>query len=229
MVPIIIIGSVLLFLLIICLIPAGLRIKYNGEFYLYGDYGLIKIKLIPKKKKIKISDYSEKKMKKREEKQKKKLAKSEKKSAAKGHKFNKPAEKSDNVLTASLKDPDRRFDMISQLYDILTVVISEFAAILKIKLFKLHVVVGSPEPSKTAILYGGACAAAGNLVNLIGQYTDIEKSNKNSVYVVPDFIAEKTTASADVSVTLSIGGIIVFLFKIRKIIKKVLKLLQEDK
>ena len=224
-----IIGAILLVILIICLIPAGLRIKYNEEFSLYGVYGLIRFKLIPKKQKIKISDYSERKMKKQEEKQKKKLEKSEKKAAAKGHKFAKPAGSSDNVLTASLKDPERRLDMISQLYDIVTVVLNEFAAILTVKFFRLHVVIGTPDPAKTAVLYGSSCAAAGNLVNLLGQYTDIEKNEKNSVYVVPDFVSEKTTANADVAITLSIGGIIVFLFKIRKIIKKVLKLLQEDK
>ena len=224
-----IIGAVLLVIVIICMIPAGLRIKYTDGFYLYAVYGLIKIKLIPKKQKIRVSDYSEKKMKRLEEKQKKKLEKNEKKQSAKAAKSEAKKESGDNVLTASLKDPERRFDMISKLYDIITVVLNEFAAILKVKFFRLHVVVGSPEPSKTAILYGGACAAAGNLVNLLGQYTDIEKNEKNSVYIIPDFTAEKTTASADVAVTLSIGGVIVFLFRIRKIIKEVLKLLQEDK
>nr|MBQ1848108.1 hypothetical protein [Clostridia bacterium] len=58
---------------------------------------------------------------------------------------------------------------------------------------------------------------------------DIEKNGKNSVYVVPDFTSQKTTASADVAVTLSIGGIFVFLFRIRKTIKEIIALLQEDK
>ncbi len=212
----------MLLFILLCLIPVGIRIRYNEDFYMYAVAGFIKIKLIPKKKKIRISDYSEKKMKKAAEKQRKKLDKSKKKSKTA------KKESKDNVLTASLKDPDRRFDMISRLYDILTVVLSEFAAILKIKFFRLHAVIGSPEASTTAILYGGACAAAGNIVNLLGQYTDIEKNKKNSIYVAPDFTADKTTASADVSITLCIGGVFVFLIKIRKIIKEILGLLQED-
>ncbi len=214
----------MLLVALLCVIPVGLRIRYNEDFYLYAVVGFIKIKLIPKRKKIRISDYSEKKMKKAAEKQAKKLKKSEKKSSSGVKKEGK-----DNVLTASLKDPERRFDMISRLYDIITVVLDEFAARLKFKLFKLHAVIGSPDPSTTGILYGGACAAAGNLVNLVGQYTDIEKNGKNSVYVVPDFTSQKTTASADVAVTLSIGGIFVFLFRIRKTIKEIIALLQEDK
>ena len=207
-----ILGGVLLFIALLCVIPVGLRIRYDEDFYVYAVFGFIKIKLIPKKNRIRVSDYSEKKMKKAAEKNRKKLEQSEKKSK-KAKK-----ESKDNVLTASLKDPDRRFDMISKLYDILTVVLSEFAAILKIRFFKLRAVIGSPEASTTAILYGGACAAAGNIVNLLGQYTDIEKNKKNSMDVAPDFTADKTTASADVSVTLCIGGIFVFLIKIRKII-----------
>lgn len=219
-----IIGAILLLLIIICLIPVGIRIKYEDDFSLYAVFSFIRIRLIPKRQKVRISDYSVKKMQREEEKRKRKLEKQEKKGAKTEKK-----ESADNVLTASLKDPERRLDMIRQLYDIITVVLDEFAAILTVKFFRLHVVIGAPEPSTTAILYGGACAAAGRLVNLISQYTDIEKNEKNSVYIIPDFASDKTTASADVSITLSIGGIFVFLFRIRKVIKKILELLQEDK
>ena len=189
-----IIGGILLFILLLCLIPVGIRIVYDKEFALSVTIGPVRKQIIPKKeKKIRISDYSYEKLERR-----------------KRH-----------------EDPDTAPEMIEQLYDMLSVIVEKFARRLHIKFFTLDATIGSDNAAKTAILYGGACSAAGMIASLLSQYTDA-KNKKNGIRIAPDFLAEKTAVSADVSAKIYVGGVFTYLFEIRKIIKQLLNLLQED-
>ena len=224
MVALYIIGGILLFLVLLCLLPVGIRIKYDKDFYLYVSAGFIKIKVIPaKQKKIRISDYSERKLERQRKKQQKKYAKKEKKKAAGAKK-----EKKDSVLVARLKNIYTAPDMIEQLYDMLILVSDKFAKRLTVKAFQLDAIIGSDNAAKTAILYGGACSAAGCISAFLDQHMSLKKRSGASINVSPDFLSEKTLVYADVSMTVRVGGLFTFVFEIRDVISEILKLLQED-
>ena len=224
MVALYIIGGILLFLVILCLLPVGIRIKYDKEFSLYVSIGFIKIKVIPaKQKKIRISDYSERKLQKQRKKQQKKDAKKEKKKAAGAEK-----EKKDSVLVSRLKNIDTAPDMIEQLYDMLSLVSDKFAKRLTVKIFRLDATIGSDNAAKTAILYGGACSLAGCISAFLDQHMNLKKRSGATINVSPDFLAEKTLVYADVSMTVRVGGLFTFVFEIRHVISEIYKLLQED-
>ena len=226
MIALYIIGGILLLLFLLCLLPVGIRIKYDKEFFMYIAVGFVKIQKVPaKKKKIRVSDYSKRKLEKEERKRKRKLAKKEKK---KEKKSGKKAEKKDSVLVSKLKDKETRFATVEYLYDMLTLVADKFAKRLTVKVFTLDAVIGSDNAAKTAVIYGSACSAAGCISAFLDQHMKLKKKNKRSINIAPDFLSEKTAVSADVSMSIRIGGIFTFLFEIRSVIKEILKLLQED-
>ena len=219
-----IIGGILLFIVLLCLIPVGIRINYGDGFRIRVSVGPVKIQILPDKKKIRISDYSEKKLEKQKRKANKKAEKKKKKKKATS---SKPAEKKDSVLVARLKSIDTAPDMIAQLYDMLVVIVDRFAKRLHIKIFRLDALIGSDNAAKTAKLYGGACSLAGCIASFLNQHTEL-KQKKRSINISPDFLSDKTVAEADVSVYVRIGGVFTYIFEIRKVIFEILELLQED-
>ena len=192
-----VIGGIVFFIVLLCLLPVGVRIRYDGEFGLCVTVGPVKKQILPKKKKKPQSGVG------------------------------KPAEKKDSVLMARLKSIDTAPDMIAELYGMLCILVEKFAKRLHIKVFRLFAVIGSDNAAKTAILYGGACSAAGMICTLLNQHADLKKV-KDGINVTPDFLSEKTAVDADVSVKIYVGGLFTYLFEIRGVIKQILHLLEEE-
>ena len=223
MIALYIIGGILLLLILLLVIPIGIRIKYDKDFSLYVSAGFINVKLIPaRQKKIRIKDYSKKKL---EKQQKKKQKKEEKK---KKPQKQEKKEKKDSVLVARLKNRETAPDMIEQLYDMLLIVSEKFAKRLTVKIFRLDATIGSDNAAKTAIIFGGATNAAMLISAFLDQHMTMKKRAGASINIAPDFLAEKTLVSADVKMSVRLGGMFTFLFEIRSVIKEILKLLQED-
>lgn len=215
-----VLGGVVLLLLLIIFCPVGVRILYDGAFRLYLTFGFIRIKLVPKReKKIKLRDYSPEAMAKKE----RKTAKKEAKKAKKGGE--KATEKKENEFTKKIKDKDKRGDFISQLLDMLNIVLEAFAKRLKIKVARLDITVGGDDPAQTAIRYGAFCSCAQQTAVILSQFTNFNKKNNTSITVVPDFLAEKTRIAADIYFTVRVGQIFGFLFEIRGVIKKIIDLI----
>ncbi len=226
MVALYIIGGILLLLLLLCLLPVGVRIKYENDFSLYVTVGFVKVRRKPaRKKKIKISDYSKKKLEREQRKLEKKEAAKEKKKKQAGEK----REKRDSVLVSRLKNFDTAPDMIEQLYDMMSILTEKFAKRLHVKIFRLDAAIGSDNAAKTAILYGGACSIAGCLSAFLDQNMDLKSRGDAYINIAPDFLAEKTLVSADAAMTVRVGGLFTYVFEIRYVISEIYKLLQEDK
>ncbi|MBQ7699084.1 MAG: DUF2953 domain-containing protein [Clostridia bacterium] len=224
MIALYILGGILLFTVLLCLLPVGIRIKYDNDFSLFVSIGFINIRVIPaKQKKIRVSDYSERKLERQRKRQQKKDAEKERKNTAGTKK-----EKKDSVLAARLKNLDTAPDMIEQLYDMLSFVSDKFAKRLTVRFFQLDAIIGSDNAAKTAIIYGGACSAAGCISAFLDQHMSLKKRNEASIRITPDFLSEKTVVYADVSMTVRVGGIFTFIFEIRNVISEIYKLLQED-
>lgn len=227
MIALYIIGGILLLLLILLIIPVGIRIKYDKDFSLYIVAGFIKYRVIPgRQKKIKISDYTEKKMRRKAEKLRKK---EEKKAKKKKPEDTEKKEKKDSVLVARLKNIDTAPDMIEELYDMLMIVSDKFAKRLTVKIFRLDAIIGSDNAAKTAILFGGAMSVASCISAFLDQHMNLKKRKGASINISPDFLSEKTIVSADAAMTVRLGGMFTLLIEIRSVIKEILKLMQEDK
>ncbi len=227
MIALYIIGGILLLLIILLIIPVGIRIKYDKEFSLYITAGFIKYRVIPgRQKKIKISDYSEKKMRRKAEKARRK---EEKKAKKKKPETTEKKEKKDSVLVSRLKNFDTAPDMIEQLYDMLLIVSDRFAKRLTVKIFRLDAIIGSDNAAKTAILFGGAMSLASCLSAFLDQHMNVKKRRGATINIAPDFLAEKPVVYADVSMTVRLGGMFTFLFEIRSVIREIINLMQEDK
>ena len=223
MVALYIIGGILLFIVLLCLLPVGIRIKYDKAFCLYVNIGFVRRRFIPaRQKKIRVSDYSERNLEKQRKRNQKKAEKKKKKASGK------KAEKKDSVLSSRMKNIDTAPDMIAQLYDMLSFTADKFAKRLSVKIFRLDATIGSDNAAKTAILYGGACSAAGCISAFLDQHMKLKKRSGASINIAPDFLAEKPVVYADVSMSVRIGGIFSFLIEIRSVIKQILNLLQED-
>jgi hypothetical protein len=227
MIALYITGGILLLLIILLIIPVGIRIKYDKDFSMFVTAGLIKVRILPgKEKKIKISDYSEKKLRRQREKQKRRQEKKARKKKRKEPEEKK--EKKDSVLAARLKNIDTAPDMIAELYDMLMIVSDKFAKRLTVKVFRLDAIIGSDNAAKTAILFGGATSLASCFSAFLDQHMTLKKRRGASINVAPDFLAEKPLLSADVQMTVTLGGMFTFLFEIRSVIREILKLIQED-
>lgn len=213
--------AILALFILLLLCPMGVRIRYGKELCLYVRVGPFDFKVIPKKKKIRISDYSVKAMERAEKKRKKK---EEKKKPAPGGAAQ-AKEKEPVELVKRLKDPDSALDTVELLLDMLSVVLDNFGKRLKVSFACLHVTVGGKDPAKTAVTYGVICSLAGNIANMLSQHTNLEKTKKTSISVVPDFLAEKTAIYADIRLTVRFGQVFTFLFSIRKVIKEIIKLI----
>ena len=233
-----IIGGVLLALLLLTVIfmitPIGVRIKYDKEFSLYVCVAFIKVRLLPgRDKKIRVRKYSRKYLERQEKKRLKRLDKNDKKKqkkkkAPEKKKPKKEKPKKKTVLESMLTDVDTAPEMILRLIEILQIFAEKYAKRMHITVFTLDATIGSDDAAKTAIIYGGACAAAGWIATFLDTYMDLKKRNKASVRVSADFLAEKPLVSADAAIFVKYGGIFTLFFELRKEIIEIIKLLQED-
>ena len=175
-----------------------LRIKHEETLVVYLRILFIKIKLYPSNEKKKRYPHS---MSRRKAEKIKKSLTEKKKTKKKGkeegaeHKVGEKKEKRD-ILT-----------MIS----IITTFIKNFLRIfmrsVRIKAAKLHVIVASDSAAKTAILYGAVSQSVDVLFPLLEGIKNFKKlpSDKN-LSVTTDFLVEKPTIKADITIYVTVGG-----------------------
>ena len=75
---------------------------------------------------------------------------------------------------------------------------------LRIDVAKLHVIVGSPEAAKTAILYGAAVQGVGYILAFLDKASNLKGMKRADVYVDADFLSEELRIDIDISISLRI-------------------------
>jgi len=204
--------GVLLFLLLLCLIPVYVCIVYDGEVTLGVRALGIRIPILPKKKKkIHLRRFSAarvrrlreqerlerlKKLKKKQEAAKKKKAAAEQKKKEKQKQLP-PPEVSDEPGTIRI------------LLRIVGDVLDTFFGRLRVKMLRLRITVGASDAAKTAIMYGIVSQGVACLMELVAQKTRYRRVKCAEVEVVPDYLAQKTTADVDLRFGLSLADLIV--------------------
>ncbi len=193
-----IIVLVIIFLLLSCV---DFCFAYNtdlGEPLVYVRFLFLKIPIYPKKKHVKVSRYSYKKLQKRLKKQRKSKAdKKSKKTIAKSQE-------------KSIKSVYRK---IKLLLFLLKRIYRTFLDSLKIKIKKICITVGSDDSAKTAYLYGGIYAALGSALTLIHDQINLIGADENNITVSADFLSDRITAELKITLSIRLFAVIAVAFK----------------
>lgn len=187
--------GILLFLCALILIPVSIKIGYKGEVTLSVGVPGIYLPILPKKEK-KAKPLSKKKyekllLKDAERAEKKRLADQKKAQKKKDTDKAKQAEKEQKANDAEMADEPSTMSLILR---IVGGVLDTFFGKLRVKIARVNIVVGGPDAAKTALTYGIVSQGVAYLMELIATKTKMTRAKNTYVSVVPDFLAQKTTA-----------------------------------
>ena len=187
--------GILLFLCALILIPVSIKIGYKEEVTLSVGVPGIYFPILPKKEK-KAKPLSKKKyekllLKDAERAEKKRLADQKKAQKKKDTDKAKQAEKEQKAKDAEMADEPSTISLVLR---IVGDVLDTFFGKLRVKIARVNIVVGGPDAAKTALTYGIVSQGVAYLMELIATKTKMTRAKNTYVSVVPDFLAQKTTA-----------------------------------
>lgn len=187
--------GILLFLCALILIPVSIKIGYKEEVTLSVGVPGIYFPILPKKEK-KAKPLSKKKyekllLKDAERAEKKRLADQKKAQKKKDTDKAKQAEKEQKANDAEMADEPSTISLVLR---IVGDVLDTFFGKLRVKIARVNIVVGGPDAAKTALTYGIVSQGVAYLMELIATKTKMTRAKNTYVSVVPDFLAQKTTA-----------------------------------
>ena len=190
-----IILGILLFLCALTLIPASIKIGYTDRVTLSVGVPGIYYPILPKKDK-KAKPLSKKKyekllLKDAEREEKKRLSDEKKAQKKKDSAKAKQAAKDQTPDDQSTTDEPSAISLVLR---IVGDVLDTFFGKLRVKIARVHIVVGAADASKTALTYGVVSQGVAYLMELLATKTKMSLQDNTSVSVVPDFLAQKTTA-----------------------------------
>lgn len=171
--------------------PVGIHLRYNSEgILLQAVAGLIRITVLPKKKKINTKDP--------------KLSAGKKKQ---------PSKKTEKVKQPAAPAPKEKGGSITDFLPLVQVgldFLGEFRRKLRLDNLELKLILGGGDPDDLAVNYGKAWAAVGNLMP---QLERIFVIRKRDIEVECDFMADQTLVIARVQVTITIGRLLAVLVR----------------
>lgn len=210
--------GIVLVLCAILSIKATVVIKYSDELTLMLKVLFLKIKILPKKKKVpKISDGKPKKVEKRlkkleKQKEKKRQKAKEKAQKKKAQKAQKELEKQSGQKKKKKK---KSFSEILGIVKLITAALGDlfksFGKHLRIKFARLHITVATGDAAKTATSYGAMCAAVTTLVELLEKLRGFSMDDQQ-ISVNCDFLEEKSYADVHIEVGLRVWHVFAMLF-----------------
>ena len=195
MIALYIILSVLLLLFLISIIPLSLTFIYKDEVVIYARIWKFKIPIYPKKKKkIKLSDYSPRKLERQKRKalRKKKKVKADALDAKRGHKATKPKDGKKKSFIENL-------ELIAEL---LRTYLGHAVKHVKIKTTRIILNIGSDDAAKTALLYAAAKNALLVILTFLDQFKKLKKIHSSNISVNADFLSESCSADIELTFTM---------------------------
>ncbi len=195
-------------LLILCL-RVGVRmcISTAGEegFLLYALIGPVRLKIVPSKTKyLKLRDWTPEAIAARaEEKKKAAKAKAEKKAAKKRAAADKKR-LSNTELQTGAKEKTDIVRLIRKGTRAAGALFSRFGRHLRVKVKNVSVTVATGDPAETAMLYGTVCGAVEGLYQVLSQTKHFRLARNAAFHVGVDFLAEKTAAELDFTISFRI-------------------------
>lgn len=182
--------AILLPLLLLLLLRVRVVFLYRESVRVYVSVLFIKIPLYPRKKKVKVGDFSYRRHRKR-------LAAQRKKSV----------ERAASEKTAPKKKPSfvaqLRFygSLIKRIYP-------HFLRHFRMDLTRLHVRVATGDAASTAILSGVVSQAVAFLLEFLSLHTNLHPTHRADVAVAPDFLSDRSTADCKIVFSLRVYAIL---------------------
>ena len=215
---------VLLVLFAILSLKAQVIIEYREDVALTARVCGVPIRILPKKRRHKTSmskKEAERLMKKRkraeekkrlkaEEKRKKKAEKKKKRLAEREKARSSPAERR-KALAAKRKKKaesatfEENLDLVKRLVSFFFPTLAKH---LRIDVTRIHIVIGTDEASKTAILYGVTVQAVAYILTLLDRVTNVKTKRNPDVYVDTDFLAEETKVDLKIGFSLRLWHVL---------------------
>ncbi len=190
-----------LFIVFLLFLKIRVCLSYDDEFVVKVKILFLNFSIIPKKqKKLKVKDFSTKKLKKRQDKLKKKNQEKE--------------QKKQKRQSEHQKDKGEKIkDILELIKIILDNVLSPFGRYLKVEIIKLYIKIATNDPSKTAIIYGGVSQTASYIVEWLSNITNVDVKNKDSINIYADFLSETSEAKINLTLGLRVWHLFSISFK----------------
>ena len=189
-------------LLIALLLSTKIKVKLDscdGDFDISFFVSAFKIFSYPKneKRRVKLSDYSPKKLKKRNERAERLKAKKEKKKDKK-----------------AISEYQGEKKPISFYVNFLKSNLLKFLKYFRIDLKKVNIIVSTDDAAKTALLFGTISQATAYIIEILDKTTNLKKTKKTEISVLADFTSGKTTVDIKASLSLRIFHVIKIIFSL---------------
>ena len=179
-------ATVLSVILLLLFSPIRLSLRFESALTVRIRYLFLRFSLYPKEKRIRLSDYTPRKIRKRRKKAIKKRRIAKQKAALK-----EPKKKPKRTLKQNLR-------LVRLLLTILKDVYRDILNAVHIRVRRFKVTVATEDAAKTAILYGTAAQSTAYLLEALRNFTKTRISYKN-VDVVADFTASESVLAVDLS------------------------------
>ena len=213
-------GIILLILFGFAMTKFKVTIRYSDDVVVIIEILGIRIRIPPKKKK-RVKPMTSKEAAKIREKREKAAEQKRLKAIAKAKKKKQKQAAAKQKKEALRKDPEARRKAkekkkqkkekaatLQENLDLVGKVVGFFFSgllgHLRIDVAKLHVIVGSPEAAKTAILYGAAVQGVGYILAFLDKASNLKGMKRADVYVDADFLSEELRIDIDISISLRI-------------------------
>lgn len=172
-----------------------LCLVYDDDFSVKIKVLFFNINLFPRSvKKPNPKKYSIKALQKKQKKLSKKKTKKQSENNVQGS----AQEETSNNKSSKIKE------ILELIKIILENVMSPFGRYLKVEIIKMHITVGTDDPAKTAVIYGGICQLTSYIIELLSNLTNVDVKKQNSIIVNPDFLEGKTDAKINITLGLRV-------------------------
>lgn len=197
-IPLIVLCAVLLFIAFLLCLRVRLTVRAGDSVTLDLRILFIRIRLYPRKKRIKPRDYSPRRLERAKKKADKRAAKKGKKKAKhqKEH-----TDSSEPAVKLTLRDK------VALVRALCATVIRRTHKHLKLHAARLHVRVATGDPATTAIAYGAISQSVAYLLAGLDQITHL-KATAPDVGVYADFLGEKPSIDANITFSIRVWGAI---------------------
>ncbi len=175
----------ILFLLLLLFIRLRVSLIYNGDVRVYLKILFLRIPLYPKKKRVRIRDFSYKNLKKRKK---------------------KPREVAKHEATPKKKPSF--FERFTTFTDIFTSLYERFLKYFRMDVRRLRITVATGDAAETAVLYGVVSQSLAYLLAFLDRHTNFHPSYRADIGVYADFIGQKSTADCDLTFSLRVYQLI---------------------
>lgn len=205
-IPLIVIGGVLLFFLLLLALRIRISVVLQDQVSVTLGIPCLRIRIFPRKNKVKWKHFSQKKAERLAAKKAKKNAlKAAKKAAKKAKK-----EQKKHLFAEGKQEKMTLTEKLILVRGLTAAVIRKTNRKLRLHAARLHIRVATGDAAKTAVLYGAVCQTLSYLLAALDRVTRL-KATEPDVSVTADYLADKPSADIKLEFSIRLWNVITIL------------------